>query len=470
MRVVRLLAALLVVTAVLAGCSTPPPVQPEPTPMPTVSPAALAAHVVDAKGGQGEPSLGVSATGVLFTNGVGKPAPGAGAVTNLGVGTVYRSTDNGTTWTEVDPGFQTPNLDGDLAVDVDGTVWVDNLWVGCTSVASSRDQGATWLMTPLGCNAPGDDRQYIIPTTGGTAYLFSHQLPTFYQTASKTTDYGLTWVPTGPMETPDHHLLVNSGSSWAGGGFWNQKTGSVFATWSRLPAAGTGFLPAYAVTHDGLTWTEGTAAKDSTGSPLGLSLVDGAADKAGNIYLTWGSISGKDVAIYVAGSKDDGKTWTDPVRIDVPGMSKVFPMVTAQDDGAVAVAWYEATEDGYPYEASKTAQWNVTVAWTTDFFGAGLAGAWDHLQLNSVSVHTGPVCPDGSGCSDNRELLDYFAVKALPDGRVGSVWTSTNDVKGKTVNVYGQTDLPVLRMPKAAATWPEASASPSASATSPAAR
>jgi hypothetical protein len=40
--------------------------------------------------------------------------------------------------------------------------------------------------------------------------------------------------------------------------------------------------------------------------------------------------------------------------------------------------------------------------------------------------------------------LDYFALHALPDGRVGGVWTSTENVPGKTVNVYGVTEKPIL--------------------------
>ncbi|MHB8633938.1 MAG: hypothetical protein ACYDBQ_08250 [Thermoplasmatota archaeon] len=425
----------------VAGCTAPAPMVTTSVPLPPVPHPPVT--VIDATGGQGEPSLGVAPDGTLFTDGLGQPFPrGQGGVQD--VGSVYRSTTNGTNWTRLDPGFQTPDLDPDLAVSADGTVWADNLYVGCTSVAVSRDHGATWTSTPAGCNVPGDDRQYLVPTVPGTAYLFSHQLPSYYQTASKSTDYGQTWVPIGPMETPDHQLLVNSGSGWSGGGFWNAKTGSVFGTWSLFGGGTTGpstFLPAFAVTRDGTTWTDGTATTTPTGDGLGLSLVVGAADLAGNVYLAWGSIHGQDVGIFVAGSHDDGRSWTPPVRIDVGNGSKVFPAIAAGSDGHVAVAYYQANRPGYPASVPKDTLWNVTLVSTPDFFH----GAWSRSQLSASPVRKGAICPDGSGCNSDRQFLDYFALKRLPDGRVGAVWCSTEAVQGKLVNQYGSSATPILK-------------------------
>lgn len=403
--------------------------------------------VLDAEGGMGEPSLGVAADGTLFGN--GRANNGA----QFDPGAAYRSRDGGATWEKLGaPTDPMPNLDPDLAVDADGVVWFDTLYVGCTTVSVSRDQGDTWSTpNPLACVPPAGDRQYVIPTKGGTAYTYAHNLPTFYQIGAKTTDYGQTWTPLGPVEgLPTHHLLVNEGTGWGGGGFWNPTTDSVFFTYTwfvnTAPGATAGRTahPAAHVTRDGgLTW-DLIRLDPMVGQYHGLSLVVGAADEGGNVYLSWSStdLDTNDSAVYVAGSQDDGVTWTPPIRVDADNDSSAYPAITAGAAGEVAIAYYDADVPGYPSTLPEQAAWNVTLAWTKDLFAA--SPTWERGQLSTHEVKRGPICVNGSGCGQNRELLDYFSAKRLPDGRVGALWASTEDVEGETVNVYGATDAAVL--------------------------
>src|ERR1051325_919516 len=123
MRLLPLLALLIL----LGGCAAPSPSL-APTPAVVAKPAPwLLNTIVDAKGGQGEPSLAVAPDGTLYTTGPGQ-SNAVSAPAGLTMGTVYRSSDNGTTWTEVNPNFRTPNLDADLVAAEDGTVWADNLY------------------------------------------------------------------------------------------------------------------------------------------------------------------------------------------------------------------------------------------------------------------------------------------------------------------------------------------------------
>lgn len=423
----------LLVAGIVPGCLDDESSTRDKADLGQVPPAfTVVESVVAGDDGGSEPSLGVTPDGVLFTD--------------LG-SNVHRSFDDGQTWEFVANPSPMPNLDPDLAVDADGNVWESRLWLGCAAVSVSRDQGATWTSNPAVCPLAGGDRQYVVPTQGGEAYLYFHQLPSFHQTATKTTDYGMTWLPTGPVESPDHVSFVNGGSGWGGGGFWNEATGSVFFTFSYSHEQGGDQLQGtngagYSVTRDGgATWTARKAA-DLEGRLLGLGLVTGAADDAGNVYLTWGEAlgaDGDDVAIFVAASQDDGQTWSDKMRVDEGGNSSVFPVVVAGEAGRVAVAYYEGSEAAFPDGMQGT--WNVTLAWTEDLFAGG---PWSHGQLTTAPVKRGPICISGTTCTGNREFADYFDAVRMPDGRVGVTYNLLVGGDGELRNGFALTREPLL--------------------------
>lgn len=406
-RTVRLAAVALILAAALAGCAQPAPAPTTPPPIPTPPPFVLRNSVLSSSSGFGEPSLGVTPAGVLFSD-VGSD--------------VYASTDDGANWTDTGNHQRpVPNEDPDLAVDADGNVWEARLYVACVAVAVSRDAGKTWTSNPAVCPGSGLDRAWIIPTKGGTAYVYAHQLGSFQQLAVKTTDYGMTWIPTTPPEgLQPHFLLVNGGTGWGGGGFWNAKSGSVWFTFTYDSGVSGGATQAgYSVTRDaGATW-ELAGASQLEGSALGLGLVTGAADDAGNVYVVWGEATGannEQVHIYMATSRDDGKTWAPKVQVDSGDGSKVFPEVVAGAEGRVAVAYYEGSQKAYPDNMKGT--WNVTLAYTHDALADNVT--FSHETLAPL-VKKGPICISGTACTANREFDDYFGIARIPDGRVAVV-------------------------------------------------
>jgi hypothetical protein len=384
-----------------------------------------------------EPSIGVAPTGELFT--ILSPL-------------VYRSTDDGNTWENLgDPLEGLPNNDPDLAVDTDGTVWESRLYgTACNEVSVSQDLGDTWASNVAVCAGGGGDRQYVIPTQSGEAYLYWHDVPSLKQTAMKTTDYGATWLPLGIAESSTQAAFATGNSGWGGGGFWNQQTGSVFFTYSWNGGIqdneNLGSGPAYSITRDGgETFETVVAASYTQGSQtLGLALVTGAADDAGNIYLTWGESFDGDVAVFVVGSQDDGETWTEPVRVDAATTGKVFPVVMAGADGHIAVAYYEAYEQAFPDDVE--GNWTVSMSWTGDFFAAN--PTFSKMGMSEMDVKTGPICISGTTCSantpSNREFADYFDGVRLADGRVGLTYNLLTDGTGAMRNVYAATDADIL--------------------------
>lgn len=438
--------------AVAAGCLGPPPDSdiPDPTdadPLDTRRVVAATNVVVEPEGEGGEPMLGVTPDGTLFTYSW-PPDPTSWI-------SVYRSVDGGATWESVGARpLEETSGDPDLTVDVDGTVWFDALIRGCTFVAVSQDAGESWTVNEKVCLGAAYDRPRIVPAEGGRAYLY-HDNGYGSTSVLGTSDHGGTWTPVPAVaEWSAQAPLTRPG--WGGGGFWNPATGSVFFTYTvregpPSPLLGLTYAPGFGVLRDdggtfdvqtvpGVSW--------SSGDSIGGGVVDGAADDAGNIYLTWAESIDGEVQIRLAVSSDDGATWSGPIPVDEPGGTAIFPTVAAGAEGHVAIAYYETGAAGAPQSVSEDAFWNVTLAWTADALTD--EPAFEYGNLSHRAIKQGPICPGGLvSCGDgngDRALLEFFDIQALPDGRVAGVWSSTREggTAEEAVNVFGSTDESLL--------------------------
>src|SRR5439155_25278241 len=76
-----------------------------------------------------------------------------------------------------------------------------------------------------------------------------------------------------------------------------------------------------------------------------------------------------------------------------------------------------------PDTVAEGSQWFETYLESTD----GGATFGPPAVIDSVPVKSGPICTQGTGCSADRELLDFQSVTLDGAGRANAVWTRSID-------------------------------------------
>lgn len=345
--------------------------------------------------GYGEPSIAAAPDGTLYV-----AAPGSHT-------SVWRSDDGGAHWTRAASSLGASG-DSDITVDADGVVYASDLFNN-DPVSASFDKAASFSYSTPSNSGASLDRQWTSAFGHGTVWSAIRDGST--ERVSVSHDQARTWkhtvAATGvglqgdiialnettailPYEDGNVHLLIthDDGDHW-------QKLGN-------LPlVSGAKLFPAAAV------------------------------DAAGTFYLAWaegGPCSTycllKAPRVVVSESRDGGASWSAPQVVSRPGTFDVFPWLSADAAGHVAVSWFEGVPPAglAPTDSNYAAltQWTVRVAYS---FNANTAApTWTSTPATGV-LHTGPICTSGTGCSPvanpvygNRMLLDFFETAERPDG------------------------------------------------------
>lgn len=429
MPLVRVL-VLALLAVFLAGCAQTPPSTPPGifTLLPTSGLVAFTGAGVatavpsgigsptwainDVKHSGAEPTMGVDAKGTLYV---------------VSANDVFRSKDNGTTWQMVSPPANFPKtLDPLLWVDQDtGRVFLDHLYLACSYLAFSDDQGASWLYNPAACGIPADDHQTLTTGKPVGVPLMPPVYPNVvyygwngiaYSGVARSLDGGMTFAG-GVIAIDQAHC------GGLNGHMKTDKDGIVY-----LPAAGCD-EPVVAVSRDsGLTWEQHTIATGGAGRSTPGDDPSIALDTAGNAYLIW---PGKDAKMYGSVSTDKGKTWGTAFHISPPGItSSLEPVSIAGDAGRVAFGYYATTADTSTWktpnsdDAPKDARWHLYVTYSLDAIG-GPSATFVTQQLtpddNPISI--GRVHNGGSDGTPDRNLLDFFDMVRDGQGRVYVAYT-----------------------------------------------
>src|SRR3954469_9694876 len=377
----------------------------------------------------GEPGIDVARDGAIYIN-----AP-AGLLSNIpgSPSDVFRSDDGGATWKLLPAGLKA-NLpgggDSDISIDpTTGALAETDLWLGSATVSTSTDKGQTGTANPLQ-GVGVQDRPWVAQAGGGVVYHLTHQIP-LGLVVSKSVDGGLTYPISNAAATPVDQTgcicppgtLIAEGGSLLG---LNDKVGFVYAT-------STGGVKFARSTNGGLTFTNVAVGPASSGTTNGAFPV--VANAGGNhLSAAWMETAGNSSVVKYAQSSDWGATWSAP-RVLVSAGTSLYPWVAAQGS-KVSVSLYHTDASGTPDTVPESAQWLETSHESTD--GGATFPAPETVA--PTVVKTGPICTEGTGCSGDRELLDFQSDTIDNQGRANLTWT-------RSINGVDDTELRFARQP-----------------------
>ena len=283
---------------------------------------------------------------------------------------------------------------------------------------------------------PEDDRNWMEFFGGDTVYLAYREFAGL-QVSSKfyinrSDDGGFTYGPA---------VLASVGGNTTGDIAVDQHDGSVYFCFQGPSPDGNqvrvavGHPPLPGVAP--LDYTTVVAATGKSGTVAALFPVVKVADD-GTLYVAY-SDGGN--GIFIAHSRDQGATWSQPVLVSDPSQSKtsLFPWLdTGKLPGTVAVSWFGAnaaeSEDGQGLN-NDAANWRVFYAQSFDATSTNPtfyeAIASDHI------VHAANISLGGFGGTANRNLGDFFQVAVDPAGLALFAFADdSNDFSGNAYVIH----------------------------------
>ncbi len=401
-----------------------------------------------------EPSIAVDKKGRIVIC-----APGGGG----GAGNVYFwSHDGGRSFHRTDTVGTEQDGGGDCELQflADGSIVSADLAVRTSVIFRSTDGGKTWKQTQDA--GTEQDRQWFAhdPRRKET-YLVYHGIAEEAEFVVTSKDGGKTWgtpelvndplqvagtpgAIAKPGDTPNFldqgyntfsgPLLVDSAR--------NHKyvVYSISDAQSNLTSVG-GFGPSrgIVVAHKGpedSAWTNRYAVVSASMGPLGGTVNSaifpwGTVDSAGNVYVLFNSSAGGTFHTYYVWSKDQGTTWSAPIRVDGNPKAKgatVYVTGQAGAPGVLDVAWMSAPAASSPDD--QTARWYVEFAQVRN--AASARPSIERSRISNHVIHHGSICQKGILCvgnlGDDRSLGDFFELTIGPDGFAHVTWSDNGDV------------------------------------------
>ncbi len=367
------------------------------------------------------------------------PSPTTGAFVENYRGQVYYwySDDGGTSWHFVDRTLPPNNAPGsgfsdpDFAIDAAGNVFVSEINLANVAVSKSTDSGHSYKLQNFFAQTATDrqwtaagppDTVFIVgnPSEGGTFPTdpVGHNGHTIY----RSTDGGSTY--SHGVDDPDGlgDIVFDNGSSTL---YEARYEGGALRLASFRNAlafdAQTALTPEVNTVADGVNLLSHWPAID--------------VDSAGNVYMAWdeGGNGARAAGVYYSYSKDGGRTWAAPVRVDKTDATDIWPWIAVGSPGRVAIAWF-GNDNHLPNENAELAgdgdPWNVYVAQTLTGLGCGKSSSagFTVTKATPAPFHVGTVCMGGTVCQArvvDRRLGDYFTIDIDTKGNLVAAYSDT---------------------------------------------
>lgn len=433
-----------------SGLTVPPPPAFVASKFTFSVPIALPFPAGAEQGNIGEPSVDVDPSNgnTYITSPTGIPC-GAG---NAECVVFWRSTDGGATFVQPAPGaFLSPLGGGDSDVIHDGlgNVFAADLRsLVYTGVWRSVDQGNTWTSTDMG---PCSDREWIAwggpnaPTGPLTIYETQNSgacVPGALFQFWRSIDDGQSFVPVGVVGADDLSQLGYTADATVEGGVEaklavDQVSGAIYIAWATqaiedATGATTRILVVSRSGDGGATWTSHLAYAGPVGTSIQNLFPVIAVDHGGNVYAAFSTqLAGQNMGVYLVTSTDRGASWSGAQRLNPADQTAVFPAIAAGDNGRVDLIWIGTASASV---SDPSNQWNI-------FFGQSRnadksSARWSTGQISTQVMHRGDICNRGLNCNifgGNRDLADFISVTVDADGNANAVWTDDASQSPKAI-------------------------------------
>jgi hypothetical protein len=398
----------------------------------------------------GEPSIAVDGNNVYVVGPQGVPS-GVNGTPGTGF---WKSTDDGTSFA---PGKFIGSLlgggDDDITM-LGSTAYTADLEAVDTEICKSTDHGSTWtavgpLPDPGNCTTINggqagisDDRPWLTPDSAGHLYLTYHEFNTAQPLVFRDDHGGNDLFNDGPCGSivTDPSIEVNVPQDVTGGTLVARPVTDaagnlyiLFATTTQpqnlaalaaVQSSGTFSQLYLAVSRDHCaSFTDYTV---FDGSKLGTNTVqfgdifnDLSIDGGGNLYVIGTGFVGTKTFdttanVYLLRSLDQGKTWTQPLRIDAPNAAHMLPAAVGGPQAGELSIGYFRTINGVLDPNDTTGEWTYTTAQSSNANSASPTFGYSDVNPGFV-YHKGQICNAGILCGlpgepSDRSLLDFTSV------------------------------------------------------------
>jgi hypothetical protein len=291
-----------------------------------------------------------------------------------------------------------------------GRTFVSQLYLACSLLAFTDDDGASWFQNPIGC---GVGTAFDHQTVGGGPFapglsandpLFNYKNSVIYCSHDDVT---------GACATSTDGGVTFGAASFV----WNITECGTIHGHVRVGPDGYQYLPnhncgnqqALGISADnGKTWTISKIPGSTPGN------FDPWVDIGPNNTIYFGYTNG-DGHAYVSTSRDHGATWSQPYDVGAAQnvQNSEFASVVVGDDDRAAMAFLGTTAAGNDQASTFTGAWNLYVAFTYDG-----GNTWTTYNTTPGDpVQRGCIWA-GGGSNPCRNLLDFMGITVDKVGRV----------------------------------------------------